>query len=139
MTKFIPSATKLRRLCFYTCVCPQGVCLSACWDTTPRSRHPPLDGYCCGRYTSYWNAFLSSFLSQKMSEVKEWLLDEENHSQSNCLILTVISHGTADECLTDLRKNRAWIIEDLISRLSKMDTLQGKPKVLVIQACRGGK
>ena len=76
-------------------VCPQGgVCLSACWDTTPPrgqapsreqthtpcdqhtpppSRHtprtrPPLpggadtptgaDGYCCGRYASYWNAFL---------------------------------------------------------------------------------
>ena len=26
----------------------------------PRSRHPPpsRDGYCCGRYASYWNAFL---------------------------------------------------------------------------------
>ena len=28
----------------------------------PRSRHPPppppADGYCCGRYASYWNAFL---------------------------------------------------------------------------------
>ena len=74
-----------------------GVCLSACWDTTPhpgsrppgpgtprsrhpqtrhppdqappdqappRSRHPPrpgtplADGYCCGWYVSYWNAFL---------------------------------------------------------------------------------
>ena len=52
-----------------------GVCLSACWDTTPpqsrhppsRSRHPqeqthppthPGDGHCCGRYASYWNAFL---------------------------------------------------------------------------------
>ena len=81
------------------CACPQrGVCLSACWDTsppradpreqtspeqtppqadpprantlqsrhppeqthTPRSRHtlPPRDGHCCGRYASYWNAFL---------------------------------------------------------------------------------
>ena len=76
-------------------VCPQGgVCLSACWDTTPpgtrhppgsrhthpgispplpQSRHPPgpgppppreqtpptgADGYRCGRYASYWNAFL---------------------------------------------------------------------------------
>ena len=48
-------------------VCPHGggVCLSACWDSTPwsrhppgvgtpppRSRHPPADGYCCGRYAS---------------------------------------------------------------------------------------
>ena len=81
-----------------------GICLSACWDTTPPppgpgsrdqahppgTRHTPLgpgppdqappprgqvppgpdtppdqtppprsrDGYCCGRYASYWNAFL---------------------------------------------------------------------------------
>ena len=81
---FLPSATKLRRLCFYTCLsfCSQGggVCLSACWDATPLSRHPPweqtpptrsrhpsgsrhrpprpADGFCCGRYASHWNAFL---------------------------------------------------------------------------------
>ena len=24
-------------------------------------RHPPADGYCCGRYASYWNAFLFRF------------------------------------------------------------------------------
>ena len=52
----LPSATKLRRLCFYRCVSVHrggGVCLSACWDTPPpeqtspweqtpppRSRHP---------------------------------------------------------------------------------------------------
>ena len=47
---FLPSATKLRRLCFYTCLsfCPQGggVCLSAWWDTllgpgTPPEQPPP--------------------------------------------------------------------------------------------------
>ena len=31
----------------------EGVCLIACWDTLP-----PPDGYFCGRYASYWNAFL---------------------------------------------------------------------------------
>ena len=46
-----------------------GVCLSACWDTTPRDQAPPwsrppgadtapADSYCCGRYASHWNAFL---------------------------------------------------------------------------------
>ena len=94
----LPSATKLRRLCFYTCLSVHGgVCLSTCWDSTPlppekaptleagspqeqtppractpsreqappKSRHhppraapPPVDGYCCGQYASYWNAFL---------------------------------------------------------------------------------
>ena len=36
--EFLPSATKLRRLCFYTCLssCSQwgGGCLPQCWDTT---------------------------------------------------------------------------------------------------------
>ena len=80
-----------------------GVCLNACWDTTPlgadpppppldqappgadtprpgspQTRHPPgagippgadtppyqADGYCCGRYASYWNAFLSLFVDK---------------------------------------------------------------------------
>ena len=58
--------TKFARLCF-TPVCHSvqgGVCPSACWGTPPsshppRSRHPPgTDGYCCGWYASYWNAFL---------------------------------------------------------------------------------
>ena len=34
----------------------------------PQSRHPPgpappADGYCCGRYASYWNAFLFTLIS----------------------------------------------------------------------------
>ena len=69
--------------------CSRGICPSACWDTQPPplpwadtaqadthlgryhlGRHPPgqtlpwadtppTDGYCCRRYVSYWNAFLS--------------------------------------------------------------------------------
>ena len=32
------------------------------WKQTPReTRHPPANGYCCGRYASYRNAFLFSF------------------------------------------------------------------------------
>ena len=31
---------------------------------TPPSRHRPADGYCCGRYASYWNAFLLQMISE---------------------------------------------------------------------------
>ena len=94
---FLPSATKLRRLCFYTCLSvhrgsasvqgyhppEQTLRLGADttppptvgtfpgadlppeqappWKQTPDTRHPPADGYCCGRYASYWNAFLYMF------------------------------------------------------------------------------
>ena len=57
--------------------CSQGgVCLSACWDTTPPgSRHPPradtpLHSACweirstSGRYASYWNAIFFLFLGR---------------------------------------------------------------------------
>ena len=45
--EFLPSATKLRRLCFHTCLsfCTQGVCLSACCDTLPGyTQEPPGPG-----------------------------------------------------------------------------------------------
>ena len=32
--------------------------LSACWDTPLPSTCWDRHGYCCGRYASYWNAFL---------------------------------------------------------------------------------
>ena len=32
------------------------VCLCACSRGSPHP--PPPDGYCCGQYASYWNAFL---------------------------------------------------------------------------------
>ena len=39
---------------------------SACWDTPPcpvhAGIHPP-GGHCCGRYASYWNAFLYLYVS----------------------------------------------------------------------------
>ena len=102
----LPSATKLRRLCFYTCVsvhrgglpqCMLGYTPPPPWEQTPlgadtsslgadtpllgadtplgvdtplgahlplgahptqEQTPPPADGYCCGRYASYWNAFL---------------------------------------------------------------------------------
>ena len=41
---FYARKRSLRRLCFYVCLsfCSQGyVCLSACWDTPPGTRHPP--------------------------------------------------------------------------------------------------
>ena len=65
--------TKLRKGYVFTPVCHSvhrggGICPSGFWNTppwadTPLAKHPPggdpaADGYCCGRYASYWNAFL---------------------------------------------------------------------------------
>ena len=37
---------------------------------TPQEQAPPLDGYCCGWYASYWNAFL--FQKRTLSVGKVW-------------------------------------------------------------------
>ena len=75
---FLPSATKLWRLCFYTCLSvhkrgsasvhagipPPRVDIPQ-EQVAPREQTPPgagtppppADGYSCRRYASYWNAF----------------------------------------------------------------------------------
>ena len=66
MQLFTARKQSLRRLCFYTYLSvilftggggawsQEGLLPGACPMETP----PPKDGYCCGQYTSYWNAFL---------------------------------------------------------------------------------
>ena len=63
--KYLPSATKLRRLCFYTCLSTGGSASVHAGIPPPQEQAhplkadpPPADGYCCRRYASYWNAFL---------------------------------------------------------------------------------
>ena len=70
---FLASATKLRRLCFHRRLSVHGgVCLvrgvhgpGGCMvlgglvsQHALRQPPPGRDGYCCGRYASYWNVFL---------------------------------------------------------------------------------
>ena len=65
----------MSRILFTGGVCSQGVpgpgggvfALGGCWSQGGAWWRPP-DGYCCGRYTSYWNAFLSQFYGQEFFE-----------------------------------------------------------------------
>ena len=111
----------LRRLCFYTCLsfCPRrGGCLSpgpvggVCPGGCPGpglggvqaqggcvSQHalrqtppPPADGYCCGRYASYWNALLFNFSISWNFEIIDiivplWALFQENRNILSELIV----------------------------------------------------
>ena len=49
-----------------------------------------------------------------------------------------IGHGNKTGDILDKNKTRSWNIEEFIVELNDVDTLIGKPKVMVIQACRGG-
>ena len=75
LKSLLPSAIKLRRLCFYRrvsvhrggCLLAPGVCVysggcllqGGCGCLGVVCSVPPgRDGYCCGWYASHWNAFL---------------------------------------------------------------------------------
>ena len=113
----------MARQCSYTCLSvilfKGGVFLSACWDThtpwqtpppsradtlplgrTPSKHAPPgqtppakANGYCCGWYASYWNAFL---LLKSLSNIVRFLsrncLFERINSLQWCELTRRCSH-----------------------------------------------
>merc|ERR1711892_545293 len=56
--------------------------------------------------------------SQQMNSVKRSFTEQRIHSDSNCFLVLVISHGTADNFLQDRDGNRTWNIESLITEVS---------------------
>ena len=80
-----------------------------------------------------------SFLFKQMRKLKRWIIDDKNHEDSNCFSLTVISHGNKQGHLLDKNKNRGWDTEEFVADLSEVETLTGKPKVIVLQSCRGSR
>ena len=98
---FITVRNEVAKVMFLqVCVCPRGgggglpQCMLGYQPPgpgTPESRHPPpgRDVYCCGRYASYWNAFLLlTSLKTKVVKQKEtlWLiqLQTEQVSRLTC-------------------------------------------------------
>ena len=72
-------------------------------DPRTKSRYPPADGYCCGRYASYWNAFLFQKYNCKAMSKEEynyWVIIIK-HIVQLTLVFVVhpfhcqVSHGAA--------------------------------------------
>ena len=65
--------------------------------------------------------------------MKQWMLSNENHEHSNCFLLTIINHAIEQGWLLDMNKKRAYTLKQLGHGLSGVETLNRKPKVIVIQ------
>ena len=72
-----------------------------------------------------------------MRKLQTWMSNDETHVDCNCFALTAICHGNSQGHLKDKNRNKAWDIEMLVGYLSDVETLKGKPKIIVIQSCRG--
>ena len=73
-----------------------------------------------------------------MSRLEDDILKNEKHKNSNSFVMVIICHGNNRGQLKDVNKRKAWDIEELIGDLSKVETLVGKPKIMILQCCRGG-
>ena len=82
--------------------------------------------------------FSNFFPSQEMSRLEDDILKNEKHKKSNCFVMVIICHGNNRGQLKDVNKRKAWDTEELIGDLSKVETLVGKPKIMILQCCRGG-
>ena len=74
-----------------------------------------------------------------MRKLKKWILDESNHRDSNTFLMTVVAHGNSQGQLAFANDDGSWNTEDFIGDLSEVDSLVGKPKILLLETCRGGK
>ena len=72
-----------------------------------------------------------------MRNLKRWIIDNKTHEDSNSFLMTILCHGNKEGHLLDRNKSKAWDTEDFIGDLSVVETLTAKPKVIIIQACRG--
>ena len=81
------------------------------------------------------------FDNQSSTEMQALMVkvQNEDHSKMNCLVIAILSHGTNEAiCGTDE-------IEVSVEKITgyfkgtKCPTLKGKPKVFILQACRGHK
>jgi caspase 7 len=71
------------------------------------------------------------------SEIEQVMLEQAsiNHSESDCFLCVVMSHGNADKITASDSENIKF--EEIMAPIKECETLRNKPKLFFFQACRG--
>ena len=72
-----------------------------------------------------------------MKQVKQSITKAKRHEKTNCFLVVLVCHGMEQGWLLDTNKNKAFTLEQFTADLSGVQTLVGKPKVLLIEAYGG--
>jgi hypothetical protein len=56
----------------------------------------------------------------------------------NMFVLVVIAHGIEGDIILSSDKQRSMTLSDLIHKMDSMEDLKRRPKVLIMESCRGG-
>jgi hypothetical protein len=72
--------------------------------------------------------------SQIEHEIKE-MASSVDHSNSDCFLCVVMSHGNEDKIVTS--DNKVMSFEEIMAPIKSCASLENKPKLFFFQACRG--
>ena len=72
--------------------------------------------------------------SQIEQEIKE-MASSVDHSNSDCFLCVVMSHGNEDKIVTS--DNKEMSFEEILAPIKSCKSLENKPKLFFFQACRG--
>jgi hypothetical protein len=72
--------------------------------------------------------------SQIEQEIKE-MASSVDHSNSDCFLCVVMSHGNEDKIVTS--DNKLMSFEEIMAPIKQCSSLSDKPKMFFFQACRG--
>ena len=68
-----------------------------------------------------------------MSDIRSWMLRSDVHAISNCFFLHVMARAEEYGWILDINVRRSWSREEIVDDLSKVESLDGKPKVVFWQ------
>ena len=85
------------------------------------------------------NSWFSNFM-QEMRQIRNWLALPQTHEDMSMVAFNIITHGSKDGWLRSADKEGEGLhTHDIVGTLTDVETLRGKPKLLFLNACRGGK
>ncbi|XP_041563372.1 caspase-1-like [Drosophila elegans] len=64
-------------------------------------------------------------------------LEKENLELRSALVIAILSHGDCNELIEACDDTAYYLNKDVLFPLFRNDTLRGKPKILIVQACKG--
>ena len=72
-----------------------------------------------------------------MASIRQKLMAEETHADCNALAVHVICSGPNSTDVLDVNRHKAFTMQELADDLDTVENLKNKPKILMIQKCRG--
>ena len=74
-----------------------------------------------------------------MKQIKESVMKERKHQRCNCFLFAILCHAMEQGWLLDVNRRRAYTLEQLTGEVCGVPTLDGKPKLVLVEEYGSGK